>query len=53
MYFLLLARHLAEWRICFVNGVVSAYAGGPTKSGHYPVVGGGSWTGQIGVQNVW
>ena len=42
MYFLLLVRHLAEWRISFVKGVVSAYAWGPTKSGHYHVVRGGS-----------
>ena len=40
MYFLLLVRHLAEWRISFVKALVSAYAGGPTKSGHYHVVGG-------------
>jgi len=53
MYFLLLARHLAEWRISFVKGVIRTYPGGPTGSGHYHVVGGGSQTGHIGVPDVW
>jgi len=52
MYFLLLVRHLVEWRICYVKGVVSIYAGGPTKSRHYHVVGGGSQTGHTRVPDV-
>jgi len=52
MYFYILARHLAEWRISFVKGVVSAYTGGPTKSGHYYVVSGGSRTRHTGVPDV-
>jgi len=46
-------RDLAEWRISLVKVVVSTYAGGPTKSGYDHVVGGGSWTGHIGVRDVW
>ena len=53
MYFLFLVRHLVEWRISFVKGVVRAYASGPTGSGHYHIVGGGSGTGHTGVPDVW
>jgi len=42
-----------ECRISFVNGVVSAYTRGPTGSGHYHIVGGGSQTGHPGVPDVW
>jgi len=51
--FLLLARHLAEWMISFVKGVVSAYARGRPKSGHYHVVGGGSRDRHTGAPHVW
>jgi len=53
MYFLLSVRHLAEWSISLLKGVVSAYARGPMTSGHYLVVGGGSWTGHTVVPNIW
>jgi len=49
MYFILLVRHLVEWRLFFVNGFVSAYVGGPMKCGQNHVVRGGSWTGHPGV----
>jgi len=52
MYFLLLVRHLAEWRISFIKGVVSTYPGGPMGSGHYHVVGCRSQTGHTGVPDV-
>jgi len=52
MFFLLFTRHLAERRISFVKGVVSAYAGGPTKSRQYHDVGGRSLTGYTGVPDV-
>jgi len=53
MYFLSLVRLLVEWRISFVKIVVSAYAGGPTLSGHYHVIRRRSRTGYTGVPHVW